>query len=253
MAKFSKFIFKEKALKEINLPLIDYPIPFDKVKTMYSYTSTISPTILIYWIMEYMNNNFDDREYYEKALFEICENHAPISGRTEFWFNAKSKYAPNPDNIWCLKLGKVDLSDSIVTYENNHKILLAVARCKEDKTKIETSFFTVPNQEIIASLRCHSIDPHVKMLRNPSDANSFARFQHLTWKMDNIVSEGEVKEIKVNWEYGIGYNFNKQFNNKYRYALNLNPIPNDWIAFLFNIILECENKEIEKIVEKQRY
>ena len=57
MVKFSKFAFKEKVLKKLNLPLIDYPIPFDKIKTMYSYTSTISPTILIYWIMEYMNNN----------------------------------------------------------------------------------------------------------------------------------------------------------------------------------------------------
>ena len=133
MSKYSKFQFKKNTLKEFNLPIIDYPIPKDKIKLIYSLTSKeINPTVLIYWIMEYMNDNCDEREYYEKALLDICENHAPVSGKTEYWFTEKSKYSHNPDKMWCLKLGKVNLNDPIVVYERQNKIQLVVARNKED-------------------------------------------------------------------------------------------------------------------------
>ena len=146
------------------------------------------------------------------------------------------------------------MSDSVVTYECNNKIQLAVSKCKEDSTKIEASFYTVPHQDLIASLRCHSIDHHIKMLRKPGDANSFSYFQYLTGKMHNCIIDGETKDIMVNWEYGLGYNFNKEFDRNYENALNLNPIPNDWIAFLFNIVLECEkNKNFEKVIGEQKY
>ena len=254
MTKYTKFKFTDNVLLDFDLPVIEYPVPLEKIKIIFEDSALINPSILIYWIMEYMNHNYDDREYYEKILLEICEKHAPNSGKTDFWYNVKSKYSQNPENIWCVKLGKVNLKNPIVSYQFGENIQLAVSRCEDDRTKIETTFFTVPHQDLIASLRCHSIDPHVNMLSRPEMADSFLNFQSLTQKMFNVLREGEKKDVIVNWEYGLGWHSQNNFNNKYEYSLNINPIPNDWVAFLFDIVLECEtNNEFEKIVGLQTY
>ena len=87
MKEFAKLNFKSDAVLKLKLPNIEYPIPKEKLKLVYSLSEQeINPTILIYWILDYMNFSFIEREYYEKALLEICENHAPVSGKTEFWF-----------------------------------------------------------------------------------------------------------------------------------------------------------------------
>ena len=252
MKSFAKTTFKTQALEELGLPNIEYPVPADKIKLIFSLNQKLSPSVLIYWIMEYMSENINSRDYYEKALLEICEKHAPISGNTEFWYNAKSKYTANPDQVWCLKLGKVNLKNTIVSFQYGNKIYLAVRKSLEDKTKIEVSFFTAPHLNLIFSLRTFSIDPHIKMLSKPEDAIAFSYLQYLTEKMHFCLKEGEKKDIIVNWEYGLGWNSPDVFDKNYGYVQNLNPIPNDWIAFLFNIVLECEkNKTFENLVGEQ--
>ena len=251
---FLKMIFKEESLKKLNLPIVEYPIPKNKLEKLLNFYPSLNPSILIYWIMEYMNYNNLEREYYEKVLLDICEKHAPVSGQNEYWYDVKSRYAANVNKIWCLKLGNVDLRGPIVTFQKNKKIFLALAKSKEDLTKIEVTFFTAPNQDLIAQLRHFSIDKDIITFVKPELSDSFGYFQYLTTKIQYATNSDEITIVPVNWEYGLGWNTQNKFNGQYDYALNLNPIPNDWICFLFNIVLECEkNNTFEQIVGKQNY
>ena len=62
------------------------------------------------------------------------------------------------------------------------------------------------------------------------------------------------EELKEKITLFIDEESKETFDEKYRYVLNLNPLPNDWVAFLFNIVLECEkNKNYEEIIGLQKY
>ena len=86
---FSKMKFKSNAISKLGLPDIEYPIPIDKFPSILKTGGNISPSVLIYWIMEYMSGAPNDREIYEINLLKIAEDFAPSTGKPEFTYKSR--------------------------------------------------------------------------------------------------------------------------------------------------------------------
>ena len=68
---FSKMKFKPAATSKLGLPDIEYPIPTDKFPMLMMSGGGVKRELLIYWMMDYLSLNTDDREFYEIQLLKI--------------------------------------------------------------------------------------------------------------------------------------------------------------------------------------
>ena len=254
--EFGKLKFKEEALKNLGLPHIEYPIPIERFKDLIALQGQLYPDLLIYWMMEYLDDNPEDRDYYEIQLLKICEDFAEPKDTPEFWEEGFDlAYFINEDTgEWSAYFGDVNLKDHIITVENTarnqHKILCAYQQFNDTKD-IKVSFYTAPTLKSLRELRTYS----KKKLNAERVFNSLA---HLTKKAGSLGNgfDSFKNDHYILWEYGIGYNNPRRFNEDYAFSQNLNAIPGSWVVFCIRIIEAVEKhppfRELAGLPELER-
>ena len=80
---FSKMKFKSDAISKLGLPDIEYPVPTEKFPMLMLSGGEVKTELLIYWVMDYLSLNTEDRELYEIQLLKCAEKFAVSSGQSE--------------------------------------------------------------------------------------------------------------------------------------------------------------------------
>ena len=250
---FSKLKFKSNAISKLGLPDIEYPIPIDKFPLVLATGGNISPSVLIYWIMEYMSGSPNDREIYEINLLKIAEDFAPSTGKPEFTYKSR-RVVKDPDDFyenqyskWTIRLGSVDLSKPLVTVQNKRieDTVLGAFCYYKDTYNLQVCLYTVPSLDIIEYMRTYGKDNYTDTRK----LNSFPQMVNSTKKWSSFYTQDNNQDFLCNWEYGLGWKTPENFDENYQKSLNLNPIPSDWVLFFIKIVEIVErNQKLRNLV-----
>lgn len=243
--KYSKLRFKEEALKIHYLPDIEYPIPTSKISNVIENEGKIYPEALIYWIMEYISSGPDDRDIYEISLLNIAELFSDNLNKSDYTYESQL-VVDDPDDAekiffskWSIRLGVVDVSKPVVTVQNKRtkEMIISSFSFHEDTYNLKVSLYTAPSLNVIEYIRDYGKD-------NLSDVrkfNSFLQLVHSTKKWSSFYIEDKNQDFLCNWEFGLGWKDEENFDDKYFKSLNLNPIPSDWVLFFIKVVEKVEN------------
>ena len=250
---FSKLKFKSDVISKLGLPDIEYPIPIDKFPLVLETGGNISPSVLIYWIMEYMSGAPNDREIYEINLLKIAEDFAPSTGKPEFTYKSR-RVVKDPDDFyenhyskWTIRLGSVDLSKPLVTVQNKRieDTVLGAFCCYKDTYNLQVCLYTAPSLDIIEYMRTYGKDNYTDTRK----LNSFPQMVNSTKKWSSFYTQDKYQDFLCNWEYGLGWKTPENFDENYQKSLKLNPIPSDWVLFFIKIVEIVEkNQKLRKLV-----
>lgn len=245
---FSKLQFKPEATKKLGLPDIPYPIPIKQFPALIGLGGNIPRELLIYWMMDYLSLNDEDREFYEIQLFKCAIKFARLLGKSEYWFRSTRYIKPDAEKHeklyakWSVYLGKVDLKRPVVTIQNcNYPdvIYSSFSRFKDTKD-LNVSCYTVPSLDTVEFMRGYG----KTYLTADRPFNSFDQLTHSTKKMGTVWSSDTGVDYPVNWEYGVGWKSPKIFDDAYGFSRQLNPIPADWVRYFIRIVERVERNEI---------
>ena len=70
---FSKMKFKSDATSKLGLPDIEYPVPTEKFPMLMMSGGGVKRELLIYWMMDYLSLNNEDRDFYEIQLLKCAD------------------------------------------------------------------------------------------------------------------------------------------------------------------------------------
>ncbi len=243
--KYSKLRFKEEALKIHHLPDIEYPIPTSKISNIIENEGKIYPEALIYWVMDYISSGPDDRDIYEINLLKIAELFSDNLDKSDYTYESQL-VVDDPDDAekiffskWSIRLGVVDVSKPVVTVQNKRtkEMIISSFSFHEDTYNLKVSLYTAPSLNVIEYIRDYGKD-------NLSDVrkfNSFLQLVHSTKKWSSFYIEDKNQDFLCNWEFGLGWKDEENFDDKYFKSLNLNPIPSDWVLFFIKVVEKVEN------------
>ncbi|XXK35301.1 hypothetical protein ACMAY8_03385 [Rhodobacteraceae bacterium nBUS_22] len=166
MRSFSKFRFKSVAISEIGLPNIEFPIPTEKLPLLVSAGGNISRDLLVYWMMDYLSLNNEEREYYEIQLLKCAEIHAVSKGQSEYWHYCEGFHKVAPDDHvgltkrWSIFLGNVDLKQHVVSIQNWNfpGVIYSAFRRGQENYDLAVSCFTAPSLDGISFIREYGPD-----------------------------------------------------------------------------------------------
>ena len=248
MKSFSKFRFKPKAVAHIGLPNIEFPIPTQKLPSLVSVGGNISRDLLVYWMMDYLSLNNEEREYYEIQLLKCAEVHAVSTGQSEYWHYCDGFHIVAPDDHvglakrWSIFLGNVDLKQHVVSIQNwNFPGVISSAFCRgQENHDLAVSCFTAPSLDGISFLREYG----KSNLNGERLFNSFDFLVQSTKGMGTIMSASKGNDYPVNWEYGVGWKSETVFDEAYQFAQQLNPIPADWVKYFLDVVERVETDAV---------
>ena len=232
--------FKPAATSKLELPDIEYPIPTDKFPMLMMSGGEVKRELLIYWMMDYLSLNTDDREFYELQLLKCAEKFAASSGQSEFWYsndNDKSgNYKP-----WSAYLGNIDLKNHVVTIQSSNypDVIYSAFSRFEDGTDLNVSCYTAPSLDGVNFIRTYGQD----FLTPERPFNSFDHLAHSTKKMGTVMSASSGDDYPVNWEYGVGWKSPELFDDAYQFTQQLNPIPSDWVRYFIRVVERVEGDQ----------
>ena len=235
---FSKMTFKPEATSKLGLPDIEYPVPTEKFPMLMMSGGEVKRELLIYWMMDYLSLNNEDRELYEIQLLKCAEKFAVSSGQSEFWYSSgNDKSGSHKD--WSGYLGNVDLKHPVVSIQSSNypDVIYSAFSRFEDGTDLKVSFYTAP-----------SLDGQ-NFLTPERPFDSFDHLEHSTKKMGTVMSASSGSDYPVNWEYGVGWKSPEVFDDAYQFTQQLNPIPSDWVRYFIRVVerVEADQKLIDLI------
>ncbi|MDA9795359.1 hypothetical protein N9C22_03775 [Paracoccaceae bacterium] len=248
MRSFSKFRFKPEAVAHIGLPNIEFPIPTEKLPSLVSAGGNISRDLLVYWMMDYLSLNNEEREYYEVQLLKCAEVHAVSTGQSEYWHYCEGfhKVAPDDDvgltKRWSIFLGNVDRTQHVVSIQNwNFPGVISSAFCRgQENHDLVVSCFTAPSLDGINFIKEYG----KSNLSTERPFNSFDLLVQSTKGMGTIMSANKGNDYPVNWEYGVGWKSETVFDEAYQFAQQPNPIPADWVKYFLDVVERFENDTV---------
>ena len=230
--------FKPEATSKLGLPDIEYPVPTEKFPMLMMSGGEVKRELLIYWMMDYLSLNNEDRELYEIQLLKCAEKFAVSSGQSEFWYSSANdnfgNYKP-----WSVYLGNVDLKDHVVSIQSSNypDVIYSAFSRFEDGAGLKVSCHTSPSLDGLNFIRAYGQN----FLTPERPFNSFDHLVHSTQKYGTVASSGSGVDYQVNWEYGVGWNSPTYFDDAYLFAKQLNPIPSDWVRYFIRIIERVES------------
>jgi hypothetical protein len=237
---FSKMKFKSEATKKLGLPDVGYPVPTEKFPMLIMSGGEVKRELLIYWMMDYLSLNDEDREFYEIQLLKCAEKFAVSSGQSEFWYSSDNDSLGNYKK-WSAYLGNVDLKRHIVTVQSSKypDVIYSAFSRFEDSKDFMVSCYTAPSLDGVNFIRIYG----QTNLSPDRPFNSFDHLEHSTKKMGTVMSSSSGDDYPVNWEYGVGWNSPTYFDDAYQFAQQLNPIPSDWVRYFIRIVERVESDE----------
>ena len=243
---FSKMKFKPEATSKLGLPDIEYPIPTDKFPMLMMSGGEVKRELLIYWMMEYLSLNNEDRELYEIQLLKCAEKFAVSSGQSGFWYSSGNdnfgNYKP-----WSVYLGNVDLKDHVVSIQSSNypDVIYSAFSRFEDGRDLKVRCYTAPSLDGLNFIRTYGRN----FLTPERPFDSFDHLEHSTKKMGTVMSASSGSDYPVNWEYGVGWKSPEVFDDAYQFTQQLNPIPSDWVRYFIRVVerVEADQKLIDLI------
>lgn len=243
---FSKMKFKSDAISKLGLPDIEYPVPTEKFPMLMMSGGEVKRELLIYWMMDYLSLNDEDREFYEIQLLKCAEKFAVSSGQSEFWYSSDNDKLGNYKK-WSVYLGNVDLKNHVVSIQSSNypDVIYSAFSRFEDGTDLKVSCYTAPSLDGVNFIRTYG----QTFLTPERPFNSFDQLEHSTKKTGTIMSASSGDDYPVNWEYGVGWTSPTYFDDAYQFAQQLNPIPSDWVRYFIRIVERVENDpKIENLI-----
>ena len=228
---FSFLEISAQKLEELELPQDSYPVPFSDLERALKTEAEITVEMLCYWMMRYISHPRARSEEYESHLLEIAERHAAFYSESSFLISGS-----NDELAWRLMLGNCSLEENTVTYEGQGRVKAAF---NDHEDGFLMSCFTAPSLDLLLGCRLNGQFPR------PDAHAYFGLIAFKVWAASNSTmwrSNDPLENRYVDWEFGVGWNTQEAFDENYRLAVGLNPLPSSWVAFFFRVFEIAERQ-----------
>ena len=206
---YTKIRWKPDKLKEMGLPDCDYPIPADLLPELIRSGKMILPEYLLCWMQEYSSTLSIGWEKLEPAMSALIETLASDDN--------KMKSSVEGDT-WALKLEPVDLTQKIVTIQRGGRVLAALNPLEDESLRL--SIYSPLDADSLKRIYIMA-DKKISMgyETNWEVAVVFGRKFY-----QSVISNDAGKSYTVTWDYGLGFDCNKEKDEDYFQQLNITPV-----------------------------
>jgi hypothetical protein len=208
MTTFAKMRWKAEKLKEIGLPDCDYPIPADLLPEVIVSGEMILPEYLLCWMQEYSSTLSEGWEELEPAMSALIEILASD--------DAKMESSVEGDD-WALKLGPVDLTKKIVTIQRGGRVLAALNPLEDESLRL--SIYAPLDADSLKRIYLMSD----KVLSMGYDSNWEVAVTLGRKFYQSVMRNNEGKSYTSIWDYGLGFDSNKEKDERYYSQRDITP------------------------------